>query len=430
MVDVPTENTEQTEQRFQGILTLPPSTVPRVDSGRQPSLGPNSSFRRELANVGAMGGQAETHELREKSRPEFEVGSAVVAVADLFAGCGGLSLGIAQAARELGHAIDIRLAVDLEQAATDVFSENFPKAVVKTATIDDYVNGELDTRLTALEKRTKEAVGPLHILVGGPPCQGHSDLNNHTRRDDPKNALYARMARAAEVLLPTLVLIENVPTVRNDISDVVGTTRGQLEAKKYVVAEATVSLHSLGVAQRRKRHIMFASRHRDVDPAEVLKQLTDRGPETKHDLRWAIGDLETLKQPTGYDVPPRASVENVRRMNYLLERGLYDLPNAERPLCHRDTHSYKSMYGRLNWRLPAQTITSGFGSIGQGRYMHPSLARALTPHEAARIQGFPDYFEFSSVAKRAGLATMIGNAVPPALSRAIGQIVLPVLISS
>ena len=88
------------------------------------------------------------------------------------------------------------------------------------------------------------------------------------------------------------------------------------------------------------------------------------------------------------------------------------------------------MYGRLNWQLPAQTITSGFGSIGQGRYMHPSLARALTPHEAARIQGFPDYFDFSAVVKRAGLATMIGNAVPPALSRAICQIVLPVLLST
>ena len=77
------------------------------------------------------------------------------------------------------------------------------------------------------------------------------------------------------------------------------------------------------------------------------------------------------------------------------------------------------MYGRLRWDLPAQTITSGFGSIGQGRYMHPTQARALTPHEAARIQGFPDYFEFATVSKRADLATMIGNAVPPALSRCI-----------
>ena len=106
-------------------------------------------------------------------------------------------------------------------------------------------------------------------------------------------------------------------------------------------------------------------------------------------------------------------------MNYLLTSGEYDLPNARRPKCHQDDHSYKSMYGRLNWDLPAQTITSGYGSIGQGRYMHPSQARALTPHEAARLQGFPDYFDFTSVASRTALATMIGNAVPPQMSASV-----------
>ncbi|MBV9486535.1 MAG: DNA cytosine methyltransferase [Frankiaceae bacterium] len=86
------------------------------------------------------------------------------------------------------------------------------------------------------------------------------------------------------------------------------------------------------------------------------------------------------------------------------------------------------MYGRLKWTDPAQTITSGYGSIGQGRYMHPSLTRALTPHEAARLQGFPDYFKFHDAAKRAELATMIGNAVPPALSAAVFSVLMPSLV--
>jgi DNA (cytosine-5)-methyltransferase 1 len=106
-------------------------------------------------------------------------------------------------------------------------------------------------------------------------------------------------------------------------------------------------------------------------------------------------------------------------MKYLLDRGEYDLPNELRPPCHQGDHSYKSMYGRLKWDEPAQTITSGFGSIGQGRYMHPERARALTAHEAARIQGFPDYFDFSSCPTRSALATMIGNAVPPALAASL-----------
>ena len=372
-----------------------------------------------------MGREANAHELQEKSRPEFEVGSDAVNIVDLFSGCGGLSLGMAQAAHEFGHAIDVRLAVDLEQAAADVFADNFKKAIVEIAPIDEFFNGELDKLPTATEKQTRQKVGPLHILMGGPPCQGHSDLNNHTRRDDPKNALYARMARAAEILLPTFVLIENVPTIRHDISDVVGTTRTQLEAMEYTVAEATISLHGLGVAQRRKRHVLLASRTSRVNPKAVLEQLKDRSPDPNRNLLWAIGDLERLENPVGYDVPPRASEENRRRMNYLLANSLYDLPNSERPPCHQDEHSYKSMYGRLDWSLPAQTITSGFGSIGQGRYMHPSEARALTPHEAARLQGFPDYFQFSLCTKRAELATMIGNAVPPALSREIGRLLIP-----
>jgi DNA (cytosine-5)-methyltransferase 1 len=231
------------------------------------------------------------------------------------------------------------------------------------------------------------------------------------------------MARAAEVLEPDFVMIENVPTVRHDISDVVGTTTAHLERSGYSVFEATVPLHALGVAQLRKRHVLLASRDARVKPAEILSALAQRQPDGTHTLRWAIGDLMSVS-PVGIDTPPRASAENLRRMEYLLSKDEHDLPNEERPRCHQGSHSYKSMYGRLHWDRPAQTITSGFGSIGQGRYMHPALARALTAHEAARIQGFPDYFDFSGVRRRADLATMIGNAVPPVLAREITSYLL------
>lgn len=233
------------------------------------------------------------------------------------------------------------------------------------------------------------------------------------------------MARAAEVLRPSFVLIENVPSVRHDISDVVGTTRAQLEKRRYAVAEAAISVYSLGVAQRRKRHVMLGSRIAAVDPEAVLAELAGREPDTTRNVEWAIRDLLKIRARSSFDTPPRASEENLRRMKYLIKNRKYDLPNEERPACHRNEHSYTSMYGRLRWTLPAQTITSGFGSIGQGRYMHPSRARALTPHEAARLQGFPDYFDFSAVQKRAELATMIGNAVPPALAREIVLFLLP-----
>jgi DNA (cytosine-5)-methyltransferase 1 len=100
------------------------------------------------------------------------------------------------------------------------------------------------------------------------------------------------------------------------------------------------------------------------------------------------------------------------------------VPNSRRTKCYHDEHSYKSMYGRLRWNEPAQTITSGSSSIGQGRYMHPDQSRALTAHEAARIQGFPDYFSFLGVSHRTALATIIGNAVPPHMIREILGILL------
>jgi DNA (cytosine-5)-methyltransferase 1 len=88
------------------------------------------------------------------------------------------------------------------------------------------------------------------------------------------------------------------------------------------------------------------------------------------------------------------------------------------------------MYGRLRWDAPAQTITSGYGSMGQGRYVHPGRRRTLTPHEAARLQTIPDWFTFDSAGTRTELARMIGNAVPPLLGAAIGRLMLPRLLVS
>jgi DNA (cytosine-5)-methyltransferase 1 len=89
------------------------------------------------------------------------------------------------------------------------------------------------------------------------------------------------------------------------------------------------------------------------------------------------------------------------------------VPYERRPDCHRNGgHTYKSVYGRLHWDRPAQTITTGFSSVGQGRFVHPRRPRTITPHEAARLQFIPDFFRFGSAA-RGELTTMIGNAVPP-----------------
>lgn len=372
-------------------------------------------------------GNSDAHPLRSNSRPSFEAGVQPITVVDLFAGCGGITLGLCQSSFQHGIATDIALAVDFEQTAVDVYRANFPDARrVECASVEDLFDGVLDEAWTFRETRTRESTGPVDVLVGGPPCQGHSNLNNHTRRVDAKNALYLRMARAVEVLEPRVLLVENVPAVlrdRHEGEGVVTRARQHLEKLHYQVAHEVVSVATMGVAQTRRRHLLVATREGEVHPTDIFQQLAANTVE--RDLEWAIGDLREIDDGTAFDRRPKAKAENLSRMQWLLEHPeVFDLPNELRPKCHQGDHSYKSMYGQLRWAEPAQTITSGFGSIGQGRYMHPEQARALTAHEAARIQGFPDYFDFSACPTRSALATMIGNAVPPQLGAAVMSAVL------
>jgi DNA (cytosine-5)-methyltransferase 1 len=387
-------------------------------SGMSPFLE-TVSPRRYVVRMASTG---RAHPLRQRDRPEFEVGDRPIRLVDLFSGCGGLTLGVGQAAFAIGRALDVQLAVDFDANATAVFETNFPKADVRTVAVESLFGGELGGRLTRIESRLRDVV-EADVLVGGPPCQGHSDLNNHTRRQDPKNSFYLRMARAAEVLRPSLVIVENVPAVRHDRERVVDATRDHLARLGYDVADAVLSLDRLGVAQRRRRHVLLATLQSLPAAPDILSMVALRQDRAR-DLRWAIGDLATAPAKSHLDVAPTPSKANLERMQWLLREDQYNLPNRLRPPCHRGDHSYKSMYGRLCWDDPAPTITSGFGCIGQGRYMHPDQARALTVHEAARIQGFPDYFDFSVVGKRTALATLVGNAAPPSLAKAVVELAL------
>lgn len=142
-------------------------------------------------------------------------------------------------------------------------------------------------------------------------------------------------------------------------------------------------------------------------------------------------DLKDIRSDEIYNTSSAPDGENRRRIDYLFDHRCYDLPNARRPECHRDfEHSYNSMYSRLRWDKPAQTITSGYGSMGQGRYVHPGRRRTITPHEAAGLQTIPDWFAFEPASTRTALARMIGNAVPPLLGIEIGRLLLPCLIST
>jgi DNA (cytosine-5)-methyltransferase 1 len=365
-------------------------------------------------------------------RPASSNKGQKLAIVDLFCGCGGLTLGVEQASARADFGLDILLAVDFESHATAVYKQNFPAAKVLTVGVETLFDGHVGEDMTELESKSLQLVGGrvIDILLAGPPCQGHSNLNNHTRRNDPKNALYERVVRSIELLEPRLAIIENVPAILNDKNGVVAASESQLRAVGYSVASAVISIESLGVAQSRKRHVLIAVRGLELDPQLVLTELGSLQSSAGTNLKSAIGDLMDVEGRGIFDTPSQASKDNLARIDWLFKNGAYDLPNDRRPPCHQGTHSYKSMYGRLEWTKAAQTITSGFGSMGQGRYVHPERPRTLTPHEAARIQGFPDYFSFSAVPTRGKLATMIGNAVPPAVSRTIVGFALQSLLEA
>ena len=347
-------------------------------------------------------------------------------VADLFSGCGGLSLGTRMAAHSLGFTLDVRLAVDSDEVAMNVYRKLFPSARTYCSPIEGILDGEVGSPVSDSESEVKRLVGPLDILLGGPPCQGHSNLNNHTRRDDPRNGLYVRMARAAEVLCPSTIIVENVPTVTLDVRKTVHQTIDRLSEIDYAIGQGVVDLSNLGVPQKRCRHVIIAVQDCDVDPQELVDRL--KSPLCDHvprSVRWAIRDLEDIDESRLFDSPSQPYPVNQSRINWLFDNDEIDLPNEYRPPCHRSDHSYTAMYSRMDWDLPAQTITTGFNCIGQGRYIHPSRRRVITPHEAARLQMLPDYVDFSSITARKHLAKLIGNSVPPPLSFVIGKMMIP-----
>jgi len=351
--------------------------------------------------------------LRSSAWPSLNTTGPPIKLVDLFCGCGIMSLGVWEACRALGRSVDPVVAADFNATAIRVYKRNFPTASVLTGNIEESLNGDLGEDPTPVEQTLVAKVGQIDLAIGGPPCQGHSDLNNHTRRSDPKNKLYDRLARFAELVRPTHIIVENVSAVLHDRGRVVERTAAWLKSLGYSLSEGIGEVSDIGVPQKRRRHVLVASLTRSPNVAEWLALYHQR----HRTVGWAIGDLRKLRSGVPFDEPGRATEANRKRIAYLFKEDVYELPNRLRPDCHRlKDHTYQSVYGRMFWNQPAQTITSGFGCMGQGRYVHPKEQRTLTPHEAARLQFIPDFFQFGADIPRTLLAEMIGNAVPVKLT--------------
>jgi DNA (cytosine-5)-methyltransferase 1 len=353
--------------------------------------------------------------LRTRSWPSITGAEGALRVADLFSGCGGMSLGLFEACRNLQRPVEFAFAAELDPIKAEVYSQNFTPTNLHVGPLELVLDGDLGAAPTGSELGLVAALGRIDVLLGGPPCQGHSDLNNHTRRKDVRNGLFTRMGRFVELFSPEYVVIENVQGVRHDLLRSASATAAELVRLGYEVEEVIVDCASLGVPQTRRRYMLVASRNKRPGIRDAIA----RFKQPPRSVGWALFDLLDSNIKDVFNTAAVHAPENERRIRFLFDNDLYDLPDDERPTCHRTkVHSYKSVYGRMRWELPAPTITTGFGSTGQGRFVHPFRQRTLTPHEAARLQTFPDFFKFGDPG-RTQLQKMIGNSVPPLAMSAV-----------
>lgn len=359
-----------------------------------------------IACVGGARGKIRGHVLLSLSKS--------VKVVDLFCGMGGLTIGALQAAKELKLNFEIGFACDIDRATSNFYSKNFKKYLSKyhQGDISELISDDFLSSTTAFERDIAGSLAGTDFLFAGPPCQGHSNLNNHSRREDPRNALYLSTIKLIQICAPKYFIIENVPSVIHSKESVIEKSKSLLLSYGYDVEEIVVEFKLLGVPQSRKRHVMFGSLKNNLQAV-----VGDIYTNEKVMLCDVLTDLIGVESNSIFDSSSKMSATNLKRADFLYANDLYDLPNELRPPCQQGQHSYKSMYGRLKWKEMAQTITGGFGSMGQGRFLHPIEKRVITPHEAARIQGLPDWLDYTDVTKRSDLQKMIGNAVPPALSK-------------
>lgn len=352
-------------------------------------------------------------------------------VVDLFCGAGGLSVGARQAAAELGRRTVIELAVDSDADAVASLSANHDvrlrRAESVTALVDYRLQGSssdaaFSYRPEIIDEDAAAAAERASLLVAGPPCQGHSNLNNRSRRVDLRNHLMLAVPAFAVAAEIPHVVIENVPEVTHDHGEVVDTTVGLLRNSGYEVVQGVLRADAMGWPQTRRRYFIVASRAYQPIPLEdVAASLRDAEARSVDWIlqrlrQWDVAPDDPLDEGTAHNEVTQA------RIDWLFDNDAYELANAERPDSHKNGTSYGSVYGRMRPDAPAPTITTGFTTPGRGRFVHPHERRTLTPREAALIQGFPLNYRFTTTSGRAPyrnqLAKWIGDAVPMPLGYA------------
>ncbi|ELZ14050.1 modification methylase XorII [Natrinema thermotolerans DSM 11552] len=344
-------------------------------------------------------------------------------VVDLFSGVGGLSLGISEAGA------DVVLAVDNNEKALEAYNSNFPDKITKnldlsTADQDDILSN------TGI---TKEEVD---IVTGGPPCQGFSVMGKRDP-DDERNNLLLKYAEHISGLSPDYFVMENVKGLMSgDKREFLEEFLNEIRSAGYNIVEPIQVLDAaeFGVPQYRERVIVLG--YRDTCPKPSYPT-----PDDSNVNSWdAIGDLPNNLDDVEngvYKGELGPQSDYVKKINSWKQKastipegitGLDPVDHSERVRnrfadVDPGSNDEVSRYYRLKKTEPSVTLRAGSspdrGTHTPARPIHPVAPRCITVREAARIQSFPDWFQFSPT-KYHGLR-QIGNSVPPLLAKCIGD---------
>lgn len=373
---------------------------------------------------------------------------------DLFAGAGGLSLGIEQAGYEIAAAVEY----DPIHAAVHEF--NFRQGKTFCADV---------SKITGVEIREQSEIGDreIHLVAGGPPCQGISMIGRRAI-DDPRNALLKEFVRIVLELKPRYFLMENVAGLmvgkhRQLLDEVVELfeVSGQYDV---VTPVKVLQAADYGTPQSRLRMILLGARKGVALPAypepthtpRTIKGTVPKGPKlplgaSVHDALSDLPDADlfeellhddnvsgvTYGKASEYAARLRGSKKDPTDFSRSRPRIADELTSSARTVHTKKsidrfaeaapgTTEIVSRFLRLHPDGVCNTLRAGTasdrGAYTAPRPIHPTLPRVITVREAARLHGYPDWFRFH-VTKWNGFR-QIGNSVPARLGRAVGAAIL------
>jgi DNA (cytosine-5)-methyltransferase 1 len=360
-------------------------------------------------------------------------------VIDLFAGVGGFSLGAIRAG------FDVVAAIDLDKHAIASHKKNFPHATHRRRNV-------ANLRGAALLEIAKLKPDELSGMIGGPPCQGFSRIGNR-RKNDVRNSLFFQFFRLVSELQPCFFVAENVPGIQDDkYSDFLTHCLDQVRDDYHLVEPFELCASDFGAATNRTR-VFFVGVHRLLGVSFSSDDFTPSQKVSKASVRRAFDGLPSVVDDSWQTEESSwrevASVDSsyaklvnrrcgklagepiaLRRFEERLVSGWLGTRHEDKvrerfALVQAGQTEKTSRYPRLRWEGRCPTLRAGTdktrGSFQAVRPIHPEEDRVIAPREAARLQGFPDWFQFSPTKWHS--FRQIGNSVCPLVAEGVLKVI-------